>query len=100
MAFAPIPSSGGAHAVTATAATINAAGLTVPDAATYAIGTVRTAPIVMSRGSFTPTSTLGTPLGIGDIIILYSREEIDQALFIELTSTDGQIDWDFFIGSP
>jgi hypothetical protein len=37
---------------------------------------------------------------VGDLIILRSKEEIDQSTFIRQTGADGAIDWDFFTGRP
>ena len=100
MAFGPIPSSGGAHTVGSTAQTLSDASVTVPAAATWGEGYVRSNPIVKSNGGFTPSATLGTQYNVGDIVILRSPAEIAQAVFIRQGGTDGTIDWDWFTGQP
>jgi len=65
--------------------------LTVPDAANIAQMYVRTAPVVFTRNGTDPTATKGMEAGVGDIIALNSRDELDKFKVIAV-STSGELD--------
>ena len=96
--FSPIANSLVTQAVTDTAGGIGSAN--IPSNARYAEGYVRTASIVETRDSTTPTATKGTEWDEGDIVLLRSRYEIVNFSAIEKTSTDAAIDWQFYNRAP
>lgn len=87
-------SAGGAQFGLAVDATITR--LTIPTAAMTAEIFVRTAPLVFTRDGTDPTSTAGIQANVGDIIVLNSRDELDQMRMIEQTSTDASVDIEYF----
>ena len=96
--FSPIANSLVTQAVTYTARGIGSGN--IPSGARYAEGYVRTASIVETRDSTTPTATKGTEWDEGDIVLLRSRYEIVNFSAIEKTSTDAAIDWQFYNRAP
>ena len=78
--------------------------LTVPDAAMCAEIHVRptndsgadTGPVSYTVDGTTPTANIGTIAYEGDIILLNSRDELEKFRVIEQTSTDAEVDVNYF----
>ncbi|MCB7128068.1 MAG: hypothetical protein J3T61_00830 [Candidatus Brocadiales bacterium] len=69
--------------------------LTVPDGAMCAEIYVRTASVVFTRDGTAPTATKGMQADAGDIILLNSRDELDQFKVIR-QSTDATVEVEYF----
>ena len=69
--------------------------LTVPDAAMVAEIYVRTAPVVFTRDGTDPTATQGIQADAKDIIVLNSRDELDNFKVIAV-STSATLDCEYF----
>ena len=74
----------------------SAVTLTVPNTAMVAEIYVRTAAIVFTRDGTTPTATKGIQANVGDIILLNSREELENFSAIRQTSTSATVDVEYF----
>ena len=70
--------------------------LTIPRAAMVAEIYVRTASIVCTRDGTDPTATAGFQADPTDIIILNSRDELDQFRAIRQGSVSATVDVEFF----
>ena len=73
-----------------------AVGLTVPTAANVAQIYVRTASVVFTRDGTTATATAGFQADATDIILLNSRDELDQFSVIRQTGTSATLDVEYF----
>lgn len=72
----------------------------IPSAAKYAEGSVRTAALKFTRDNTAPTTSVGMKANVDDIIILRSRSEIDFFLGIRATGTSAVVDWEFHNSIP
>ena len=70
--------------------------LTVPRTAMCAEIYVRTAAIVFTRDGTAPTATLGIQANAGDIIMLNSREELENFRAIRQGGTNATLDVEYF----
>ena len=70
--------------------------LTVPATGMCAEIYVRTAAIVFTRDGTAPTATLGIQANAGDIIMLNSREELENFLAIRQGGTSATVDVEYF----
>ena len=87
-------SAGGAQFALSIATTV--VTLTVPNAAMCAEIYVRTASIVFTRDGTDPTATQGIQADVGDIILLNSREELDNFEAIRQGGQSATIDVEYF----
>ena len=69
--------------------------LTVPSEANVAEIYVRTAPVVFTRDGTAPTATKGIQADVGDIILLESRNELQNFKVIAV-STTAALDAEYF----
>ena len=95
--FSPIPNSLEVHAVTSSATSLGS----VPNAANYGEGYVRTNSIVETRDGTDPTTTKGKEWAAGDIIVLRSKDELDGFKVIrENASNAATIDVEYWNKQP
>ena len=95
--FSPIPNSLEVHAVTSSATSLGS----VPNAANYGEGYVRTNSIVETRDGTDPTTTKGKEWSAGDLIILRSKDELDGFKVIrEDASSAATIDVEYWNKQP